>query len=181
MSKKRYFLSLICLMILCTSIYSAEIVTTTHDFHAMSGDKAQIEFSNSNTIAKTPLLTYTCTAQVEFGLYTGTYPNPICILMNTTGATVTTSQVDNLRQLVIHYYYEGKELYDADAITISVSVDGRVWNTPDEITYTKGVINVVLPAGDYYLQIKRKNKNFYIHQIEYTTENCACFLYVKLE
>jgi ATP-dependent RNA helicase RhlB len=79
------------------------------------------------------------------------------------------------------YYYEGKELYDADAITISVSADGRVWNTPDEITYTKGVINVVLPAGDYYLQIKRKNKNFYIHQIEYTTENCACFLYVKLE
>ena len=180
MSKKRYYISLICLLMLCTTIYGVEIVTTTHNFQAMSPDKTQIEFSSYNTIAKTPLLTYT-TDNAKFGLYTGTNPNPICILMNTTGATVTTSQVDNLRQLVIHYYYEGKELYDADAITISVSVDGRVWNTPDEITYTKGVINVVLPAGDYYLQIKSKSKNFYIHQIEYTTEKCACFPYIKPE
>lgn len=180
MSKKRYCISLICLLMLCTTIYGVEIVTTTHNFHAMSSDKTQIEFLNDNTIAETPLLTYT-TDNAKFGLYTGTNPNPICILMNTTDATVTTTQIDNLRQLVMHYYYEGKEPYDADEITISISVDGRVWNAPDEITYHKGLINVVLPAGDYFLKIARKTKNFYIHQIEYTTEKCACFPYIKPE
>ncbi|MEE1069649.1 MAG: hypothetical protein U0K81_04155 [Paludibacteraceae bacterium] len=181
MSKKRYYISLICLLMLCTTIYGAEIVTTTHDFHAMSGDKAQIEFSNSNRIAKTPLLTYTCNDKAKFGLYTEFSPSPICILMSEPGATVTTTQIDNLRQLVIHYYYEGKEPYDADEITISISVDGRVWNAPDEIIYNKGLINVVLPAGDYFLKIARKTKNFYIHQIKYTTEKCACFPYIKPE
>lgn len=180
MSKKRYYISLICLLMLCTTIYGAEIVTTTHDFHAMSGDKAQIEFSNSNTIAKTPLLTYT-TDNAKFGVYKEFSPSPICILMSEPGATVTTTQIDNLRQLVIHYYYEGREPYDADEITISISVDGRVWNAPDEIIYNKGLINVVLPAGDYFLKIARKTKNFYIHQIEYTTEKCACFPYIKPE
>mgnify|MGYP003473860046 CR=1 FL=1 len=181
MSKKRYCISLICLLMLCTSIYGVEIVTTTHNFHAMSGDNTQIQFSNSDTIAKTPLLTYTCTNKAKFGLYKGFSPSPICILMDKTGATVTTTLIENLKQLAIHYFYEGKELYGADEITISISVDGQVWNAPDEIIYNKGAINVVLPTGDYYLQIKRKSKNFYIHQIEYITENCACFLYVKLE
>lgn len=184
MSKKRYYISLICLLMLCTSIYGVEIVTTTHNFHAMSGDNTQIQYSESNTIAKTPLLTYTCTNNAKFGVYTGsssTGIGPICICMTETGATVTTSQVDNLRLLVIHYYYEGKEPYDAGEITISISVDSRVWNAPDEIIYNKGAINVVLPTGDYYLRIKRKSKNFYIHKIEYTTEKCACFPYIKPE
>jgi hypothetical protein len=102
--------------------------------------------------------------------------------MSETGAAVTTTLIDNLRQLVIHYYYyEGKELYDADEISISISVDRQVWNAPDEIIYNKGLINVVLPTGDYFLKIARKTKNFYIHQIEYTTEKCACFPYIKPE
>lgn len=183
MSKKRYYISLICLLMLCTSIYGVEIVTTTHNFQAMSPDKTQIEFSNGNKVAKTELLTYTCT-NATFGVYTGsssTGIGPICICMTETGATVTTSQVDNLRLLVIRYYYEGKEPYDAGEITISISVDSRVWNAPDEIIYNKGLINVVLPTGDYYLQIKRKSKNFYIHQIEYITEKCACFPYIRPE
>ena len=181
MSKKRYCISLICLLMLCTTIYGVEIVTTTHNFHAMSSDKTQIEFSEKNTVAKTPLLTYTCNDKAKFGLYTEFSPSPICILMSETGATVTTTLIDNLRQLVIHYYYEGKELYDADEISISISVDRQVWNAPDEIIYNKGLINVVLPAGDYFLKIARKTKNFYIHQIEYTTEKCACFPYIKPE
>lgn len=185
MSKKRYYISLICLLMLCSTIYGVEIVTTTHNFSAMSGDKAQLEFSESNTVAKTPLLAYTCTNNAKFGVYTGsssTGIGPICILMSETGATVTTSQVDNLRLLVIHYYYEGKEPYDADEIIISISVDSQVWNTPDEITYHKGSINVTMPStGDYFLKIARKTKNFYIHQIEYTTEKCACFPYIKPE
>ena len=94
---------------LCTSIYGVEIVTTTHNFQAMSPDKTQIEFSNSNKVAKTELLTYTCNDKAKFGPYEEFSPSPICILMSETGATVTTTLIDNLRRLVIHYYYEGKE------------------------------------------------------------------------
>ena len=180
MSKKRYYISLICLLMLCTSIYGVEIVKTTHNFHAMSGDDTQIQYSNNNTIAETPLLTYKCT-KASFGLYTEVVPHSICVLMNESDATVTTTQISNLKKLIINYYYEGSEAYDADEITISISADRQDWNTPDEIIYNKGAVDVVLPTGDYYLQIKRKSKNFYINQITYYTEKCACFPYIKPE
>lgn len=181
MSKKRYYISLICLLMLCTSIYGVEIVKTTHNFHAMSGDNTQIQYSNNNnTIAETPLLTYKCT-KASFGLYTEVIPHSICILMDESDATVTTTQIDNLKTLIINYYYEGREAYDEDNIGVLVSLNGQVWNAPDEIIYNKGAINVVLPTGDYYLQIIRKSKNFYINQITYYTEKCACFPYIKPE
>lgn len=180
MKKMRHNLFLVCLLVLCTTICHAETITTTHNFHAMSGDNTQIQYSSSYTIAETPLLTYTC-KNAKFGLYTVVIPHSICILMNESDATVTTTQIDNLKKLTINYYYEGSEAYDADEITISISTDGQDWNTPDEIIYAKGAVDVVLPTGDYYLQIKRKSKNFYINQITYYTEKCACFPYIKPE
>lgn len=183
MSKKRYCISLICLLMLCTSIYGVEIVKTTHNFHAMSGDNTQIQYSNDNTVAKTELLTYTCTPGAKFAAdQNKTYGN-ISIFMEGSGVAVTTTQIGNLKKLIINYYYEGSEAYDADEITISISTDRQDWNTPDEIIYAKGAVDVVLPTGDYYLQIKRKSKskNFYINQITYYTEKCACFPYIKPE
>lgn len=181
MKKMRHNLFLVCLLVLCTTICHAETITTTHNFHAMSGDNTQIQYSNNNnTIAETPLLTYKCT-KASFGLYTEVVPHSICILMNESEATVTTTQIDNLKKLIINYYYEGSEAYDADEITISISADRQDWNTPDEIIYNKGAVDVVLPTGDYYLQIKRKSKKFYINQITYYTEKCACFPYIKPE
>ena len=180
MKKMRHNLFLVCLLVLCTTICYAETITTVHNFHAMSGDNTQIQYSNNNTIAETPLLTYKCT-KASFGLYTEVVPHSICILMNESEATVTTTQVGNLKKLIINYYYEGSEAYDADEITISISADRQDWNTPDEIIYNKGAVDVVLPTGDYYLQIKRKSKKFYINQITYYTEKCACFPYIKPE
>ena len=76
---------------LCTSIYGVEIVTTTHNFSAMSDDKAQIEFSDKNTIAKTPLLTYTCTNGAKFHADPYETFGKISIFMDKSDATVTTS------------------------------------------------------------------------------------------
>lgn len=182
MKKMRHNLFLVCLLVLCTTICHAETITTTHNFRAMSGDNTQIQYSNNYMIAETPLLTYTC-KNAKFGLYKEFSPSPICILMNESDATVTTTQVGNLKKLIINYYYEGSDAYDADEITISISADRQDWNTPDEIIYAKGAVDVVLPTGDYYLQIKRKSKskNFYINQITYYTEKCACFPYIKPE
>lgn len=180
MKKMRHNLFLVCLLVLCTTICHAETITTTHNFRAMSGDNTQIQYSNNYMIAETPLLIYTC-KNAKFGLYKEFSPSPICILMNESDATVTTTQVGNLKKLIINYYYEGSGAYGADEITISISADRQDWNTPDEIIYHKGAVDVVLPTGDYYLQIIRKSKNFYINQITYYTEKCACFPYIKPE
>lgn len=179
MKKMRHNLFLVCLLVLCTTICHAETITTVHNFHAMSGDNTQIQYSNNYTIAETPLLIYKCT-KAKFGLYKEFSPSPICILMNESDATVTTTQVGNLKKLTINYYYEGSKAYNEDNIGVLVSLNGQDWNTPDEIIYAKGAVDVVLPTGDYYLQIQRKN-NFYIHQITYYTEKCACFPYIKPE
>lgn len=181
MKKMRHNLFLVCLLVLCTTICHAETITTTHNFHAMSGDTTQIQYSEGNTVAKTELLTYTCTPGAKFAAdQNKTYGN-ISIFMEGSGVAVTTTQIGNLKKLIINYYYEGSEAYDADEITISISADRQDWNTPDEIIYNKGAVDVVLPTGDYYLQIIRKSKNFYINQITYYTEKCACFPYIKPE
>lgn len=179
MSKKRYYISLICLLMLCTTIYGVEIVTTTHNFSAMIGDKAQIEFSDKNAIAKTPLLTYTCTNGAKF--YADPYETfgKISIFMTEPGATVTTTQIDNLKEIDI-YHYPQEDL--SLKIVVSISTDGENWEELQLINQVSVYVRATMPAtGDYYLQIKSKSKDFYIHQIEYTTEKCACFPYIKPE
>ena len=176
MKKMRHNLFLVCLLVLCTTICHAETIITTHVFSNMG---TQIQYSDGYTVAKTELLTYTC-KNAKFGLYKEFSPSPICILMNASDATVTTTQIDNLKKLTINYYYEGSGAYNEDNIGVLVSLNGQDWNTPDEIIYAKGAVDVVLPTGDYYLQIQRKN-NFYINQITYYTEKCACFPYIKPE
>jgi hypothetical protein len=166
-------------MILCTSLYSAEIVTTTHDFHAMSGNKAQIEFSNSNTIAKTPLLTYKCTPGAKFDADPNKTHGNISIFMEGSGVAVTTTQIDNLKEIDI-YHYPQEDL--SLKIIVSISTDGKNWEELQLINQVSVYVRATMPAtGDYYLQIKSKSKDFYIHQIEYTTEKCACFPYIKPE
>ena len=66
MKKMRHNLFLVCLLVLCTTICHAETITTTHNFRAMSGDSTQIQYSINNTVAKTELLTYTCTNGAKF-------------------------------------------------------------------------------------------------------------------
>lgn len=180
MSKKRYYISLICLLMLCTTIYGVEIVTTTHNFSAMSGDKAQIEFSNRNMIAETPLLTYTCKNAKFDAALDKTYGN-ISIFMNESGATVTTTQIDNLKEIEI-YHYPQEDL--SSKIVVSISTDGENWEKLQLINQVSVYVRATMPAtGDYYVRIEQRSgqDDFYIHQIEYTTEKCACFPYIKPE
>lgn len=179
MSKKRYYISLICLLMLCTTIYGVEIVTTTHNFSAMSGDKAQIEFSESNTVAKTPLLIYTCAKGARFHADSNVAFGMISIFMNTTDATVTTSQIDNLKEIDI-YHYPQEDL--SSKIVVSISTDGQNWEKLQVKNQVSAYVRATMPAtGDYYVRIERSGQDFYIHQIEYTTEKCACFPYIKPE
>ena len=178
MSKKRYCISLICLLMLCTTIYGVEIVTTTHNFHAMSSDKTQIEFSEKNTVAKTPLLTYTCKKGAKFAAdQNKTYGN-ISIFMEESNAAVTTTVIEKLKRVNIYYYPSAK--YDKSHIAVTISADGSNWQ-PATAEYIGGMVRIDLPeTGDYALKIQRASgSNFYIHTMEYTTEKCNCFRYVQ--
>lgn len=178
MSKKRYYISLICLLMLCTTIYGVEIVTTTHNFSAMSSDKTQIEFLSDNLIAKTPLLTYTCAKGARFHADPNVAFGKISIFMNTTDATVTTSQIDNLKEIDIYHYPQGDL---SSKIVVSISTDGENWEKLQLKNQVSVYVRATMPAtGDYYVRIERSG-HFYIHQIEYTTEKCACFPYIKPE
>lgn len=174
MKKMRHNLFLVCLLVLCTTICHAETITTTHVFSNMG---TQIQYFDGNTVAKTELLTYTCTPGAKFDAdQNKTYGN-ISIFMEGFGVAVTTTQIDNLKEIDI-YHYPQQDL--ASKIVVSVSTDEQNW---DNITVTNQLGNFVratMPAtGDYYLRIQRNGQDFYIHTIKYTTEQCACFPYIK--
>lgn len=179
MKKMRHNLFLVCLLVLCTTICHAETITTTHNFHAMSGDNTQIQYSNGNTIAKTELLTYTCTPGAKFAAdQNKTYGN-ISIFMEGSGVAVTTTQIDNLKEIDI-YHYPQENL--SSSIVVSVSTDGQNWENLQVVNQLSAYVRVTMPAtGDYYVRIERDGKDFYIHQITYYTEKCACFPYIKPE
>ena len=179
MSKKRYYISLVCLLMLCTTIYGVEIVTTTHNFHAMSSDKAQIEFLNDNTVATTDMLTYACSDGAKFWYSKEQTFRQIAIFMEKSNAAVTTTVIEKLKRVNI-FYYPTTAKYDKSHIAVSISADGSNWQ-PATAEYISGMVRIDLPeTGDYALKIQRASgSNFYIHTVEYTTEKCNCFRYVQ--
>ncbi len=179
MKKMRHNLFLVCLLVLCTTICHAETITTVHNFHAMSGDDTQIQYFSGNTVAKTELLTYTCTPGAKFAAdQNKTYGN-ISIFMEGSGVAVTTTQIDNLKEIDI-YHYPQEDL--SSKIVVSISTDGQNWENLQVVNQLSAYVRATMPAtGDYYVRIERNGKNFYIHQITYYTEKCACFPYIKPE
>lgn len=178
MKKMRHNLFLVCLLVLCTTICHAETITTTHNFRAMSGDSTQIQYSINNTVAKTELLTYTCTNVAKFAANPNKTHGNISIFMEKSNATVTTTVIEKLKRVNIYYYPSAK--YDKSHIAVSISVDGSNWQ-PATAEYISGMVRIDLPeTGDYALKIQRASgSNFYIYTMEYTTEKCNCFRYVQ--
>lgn len=179
MSKKRYYISLICLLMLCTTIYGVEIVTTTHVFDEMY-KQGQMNVTDQNKLATTETLTYTCANGAKF--YADPYKTygKISIFMDKSSATVTTSQVDNLKEIDVYHYPQGEDL--SSRIVVSISTDGENWEKLQVKNQLSVYVRATMPAtGDYYVRIERSGQDFYIHQIKYTTEKCACFPYIKPE
>lgn len=179
MSKKRYYISLICLLMLCTTIYGVEIVTTKHVFDDMY-KQDKLELSKDYTIATIDSkVYYTCSGGAYF--FTDLYKTfgKISIFMDKSDATVTTTLIDNLKEIDI-YHYPQEDL--SSKIVVSISTDGENWEKLQLINQVSVYVRATMPAtGDYYVRIERDDQNFYIHQIEYTTEKCACFPYIKPE
>lgn len=180
MSKKRYYISLICLLMLCTTIHGVEIVTTTHVFDEMY-KQDKLELSKDYTIATIDSkVYYTCSGGAYF--FTDLYKThgKISIFMEGSRVAVTTTQIDNLKEIDI-YHYPQEDL--SSRIVVSISTDGENWEKLQLKNQVSVYVRATMPAtGDYYVRIERDGQDFYyIHQIEYTTEKCACFPYIKPE
>lgn len=172
MKKMRHNLFLVCLLVLCTTICHAETITTTHVFSNMG---TQIQYFEGNTVAETDLLTYTCSNGAKFDADPDKTYGKISIFMNTTNATLTTTQIDNLKEIDIYHYPQ-----QASKIDVSVSTDEQNWEKIEVVNQQSAYVRATMPAtGDYYLRIQRNGQDFYIHTIKYTTEQCACFPYIK--
>lgn len=176
MKKMRHNLFLVCLLVLCTTICHAETITTTHVFSNMG---TQIQYSNNNTVAKTELLTYTCKNGAKFDADPDKTTGKISIFMEGFGVAVTTTQIDNLKEIDI-YHYPREDL--SSRVVVFVSTDEQNWEKIEVVNQQSAYVRATMPAtGDYYVRIERNGKNFYIHQITYYTEKCACFPYIKPE
>lgn len=176
MKKMRHNLFLVCLLVLCTTICHAETITTTHVFNNMG---TQIQYSDGNTIAKTELLTYTCKNGAKFYADPNKTHGNISIFMEGFGVAVTTTQIDNLKEIDI-YHYPQEDL--SLRVVVFVSTDEQNWEKIEVVNQLSAYVRATMPAtGDYYVRIESDGQNFYIHQITYYTEKCACFPYIKPE
>lgn len=179
MKKMRHNLFLVCLLVLCTTICHAETITTTHVFDEMY-EQDKLELSKDYTIATIDSkVYYTCSGGAYF--FTDMYKTngKISIFMDEPDVEIKTTQIDNLKEIDI-YHYPWENL--SSRIVVSVSTDGQNWEKLQVVNQQSAYVRATMPAtGDYYVRIERDGRDFYIHQITYYTEKCACFPYIKPE
>ena len=158
-----------------TLMVQAEEIQTKHIFKDMG---QQIQYAEDNTVATTDMLTYTC-YDAKFWYSNNQTYGQIAIFMEKSNAAVTTTVIEKLKRVNIHYYPTTAK-YDKSHIAVSISADGSNWQ-PAAAEYIGGMVRIDLPeTGDYALKIQRASgSNFYIHTMEYTTEKCNCFRYVQ--
>ena len=166
------------LIFLCPSMIRAERIYTEHDFQSM--DKTtELVFSNSNTTAKTELLTYQCTGTDAKFAIDHVYKRFSSIRLPKYGSTVTTTKINELEEFLIGVIPADEK---RDNIKVRVSKDSITWSDPltsDNIQYSNGSITVTLPRNNYYVRIYNTNgaKDTSIKSIYYYQDHCNCFIY----
>ena len=175
---KRRILIITTLCLLCAGI-RAESITTTQDFSSMAS-LGTLTFTLSNTVGTTDFVTYTCSGtNAEFGA-DHVYRTKISIRLPKNGSTVTTSRIDELKEILIKFYPSGE--YRPN-LRVQLSRDGETWGDPltgDKIDYTStGDITVTIPRNNYYVRIRNNSstKEVSIVSITYYQDHCNCFTY----
>ena len=167
-------ISVLVLISLSSVVCRAERVSKEHYFHGMS-QPSELAFSDTNHKAWTKLLSYTCTGGAVFGVN----ESKIRLCMATTNSQYNTTRVDDLGGFLITHSPASARTN----VKVYVSKDSIAWKeaTGDSIQYrATGAIDVQLPRGNYYLQVKNTNGSYpiYIGTITYYIENCPnCFAY----
>ena len=175
---------MICWMLLSPAICMAQRNPVRHTFHSDSGDPSKLRFENGNKTGVTPLLTYTCSNNAVFGIYTVGYTSTICINLPGKDDFVTTTAVDSLRGVMIGFYPNTDKRHD---VKLQLSRDSIHWSdsiVSDLMYNTKGLIRATFVPGRYYVRIKNstiKKEQVSLWYIEYLFGDCNCVLYIPEE
>lgn len=166
------------LLALCPVLSRAEHIYTPHNFQTMN-KTTELIITNSNTNARTNLLTYQCSGtNAKFGK-DHVFNNYVSILLPQNGSMVTTSKINELDEMTIGVLPTDEERYN---IKVIISKDSITWSDPlagDSISYSNGSIHVSLPRNNYYVRIYNTNgaKKASLNSIDYYQDHCNCFTY----
>lgn len=177
---KILFRILLLAMTLSPAFCRAEKSPVIHNFHSDSADPAKLTFANSYHTAITPLLTYNCIGGAVFGLDVVSKSKTICMNLQSSGDTVTTTAVDSLSRLdIFHYPINAKR----ENIKVELSRDSVHWTEPLDGTYYSGEILLSFFPGKYYVRIyNTTSTKTSIYEIRYSFGGCGnCFLYIPEE
>ncbi len=172
MMKKLLHISLPVLFSLCAVFAYADRGTEVHSFKTM-GD---LVLSGDYKTGTTNLLTYTCTSGAEFAL-DHVYGTTLSIVMAKYVGTVTTTAVDSVARVSVHYFYKTGEI---PTIELRISRDGVHWTDPIEATSSSaGGCEFNFVPGRYYIRLTNPSKyKASINRIDYAFGWCNCFLYI---
>ncbi len=159
-------------------------VVVRHNFDDMynAGTLAVTNSNKTGTIVGTTM-TYTCAASGSstarfFSDLTETLGKK-CIQLSGSGAKVTTTTIEALDSLVVHYCHNNVK----KEMRVYISSDnGSNWSQKTVVQEMNGISTVKMPSvGDYMVRIQQLNDDIWIDQIDYhTTPPCNC-LRVQIE
>ena len=169
---------IVCLLLL-SPVFCRAKTPVTHEFSKMS-IPSEIQFSNSNKVAKTDLLTYTCSGEAVFG---AAIVSPLTQLSinfpkSKKNVEVITTAIDSLASIKIWRVVENDV---RDNVIIYLSRDGEHWVTA-ESAYSADDVTASFVPGRYYVRLTNPTGNkTSIYKIKYTFGDCNCVLYIPEE
>ena len=166
------------LIALCPVPIRAEHISTLHDFQAMNKE-TELIVTNSNTTARTALLTYQCSGTDAKFWRDHVYDTYISIRLPKNNSMVTTTKINELDEMLIGVIPINEFRTN---IKVKVSKDSITWSNPlsgDSIRYEKGSIHVSLPRNNYYVRIYNTTGTYdtSLTSIRYYQDHCNCFIY----
>jgi hypothetical protein len=174
----RYLASALLLTVIPFSVMQGE--NFMHNFNDMI-PLGTISFGLENTSAKATTddvtYTYTCGEDAKFDVVS----TVVGIKMYEEGDYVIVSPaIAGLNKLRIGY----NAIAEKEEIEVYISPDGDFYGRSplaEGVTYYSGLVEVVIPQGDYQVMIRNKgSKDIFVTRVTYyyEVEECNCFRYV---
>ena len=176
--KKSVFYITLCLFTLSSAYCRAERRKVKQNFEDMYRSvPAKLTLEDSQKTGVTDSVTYTCTSGARFSANYEKTGSKLAIFLESAGAQVTTTVIENLDSLCIYYAPNAKK-----EMIVSIKEGEGEWTEVPVVQRQNGLSTVQMPrAGDYSVRIARGDNNVYIKEIDYfyidLSECPNCFLY----
>ena len=168
-------ISVLAILFLSPALCRAEKVAgAVHEFNDMFS--VTLTTSDGDKVGTTDFVTYTCTGtNAKFGNRSGV----IAIDLPAAGSTVTTTLIDDFCGFQLVHDPHGKS---CENLKVYVSTDGEDFGEPlsgTAVSYSKGMVYVNIPPGDYYVRLANSSSTAVsIQKITFYQNHCPkCFEY----